>query len=867
MKIVFATNNKHKLDEIRSILGSEIEVLSLQDIGCNADIPETGTTLEENAMQKAEYVYNHYHLSCFADDTGLEVDALNGAPGIYSARYAGGEGHDSEANMQKLLKELGENNNRKARFRTVIALIQKKDVCPCGCTSIKEVHRFEGIVEGEITREKSGAEGFGYDPIFRPDGYDKTFAELGMEIKNQISHRARATQKLCEFLLTFLLLFTFLPLHAQVGTWRAYMSYYEPQQIVKAGDYLFVRASNDLYQYNLNDQSITTYDKISGLSDTYITHIAWNQEAKRLIIVYQNSNIDLLTVDGDIFNISSLYTKSMTQDKTVNGIYINGVYAYLYTGFGVVKLNMQRAEISESYILEYNIKNVGISDNNIYIQTAAGSVFIGDVTDNLIDPHNWKYTTNYPSHIFNTDNSDWDNYQELVSTLHPDGPKYNYFNYMHVENGTLLTTGGGWRDGGQFNRPFCVQMLNEGNEWSIIDEATPYNSTRFTDANTIVYDPNDKTHFYVAACGSGLYEFKDNQFVANYTDGNSSLLSAIKDNYNFVRVDGLAFDNNNNLWMSCSSEAYNKDALLQLNTKTGEWKTYNNDELFYNGTILKILRHSLKDNEGYIWMANDHHDHPCLIRINPDDETIVRYDYFVNQDNTSYILNYIRALVQDLDGNLWMGSDQGLFMYDKQQIADPTQGFTQIKVPRNDGTNYADYLMLGIDISAIAVDAANRKWIGTDGNGVYLISADNMEQLQHFTTENSNLLSDNIESIAINDDTGEVFFGTGKGLCSYMSDANTAAIEMVKENVYAYPNPVSSGYDGLITVVGLSFDSDVKIVTTSGQLVAEGRSNGGMFTWDGRNRQGKRVASGIYMVVAATSEGKKGTVCKIAIIH
>ena len=181
-------------------------MLSLKDINCDVDIPETGQTLQENALQKARYVYDTYHLDCFADDTGLEVEALNGAPGIYSARYASLENplcqaHDSEANMSRLLRELGENNNRRARFRTVIALIQKRDVCPCGCTSIKQEHLFEGIVDGQITRERSGAEGFGYDPIFRPDGYDKTFAELGADIKNQISHRARATQKLADYLL------------------------------------------------------------------------------------------------------------------------------------------------------------------------------------------------------------------------------------------------------------------------------------------------------------------------------------------------------------------------------------------------------------------------------------------------------------------------------------------------------------------------------------------------------------------------------------------------------------------------------------------------------------------------------------------
>lgn len=200
MKIVFATNNQHKLQEIRDILGSKFEIVSLKDIGCDVDIPETGNTLEENAMQKAQYVYDHYNLSCFADDTGLEVEALNGEPGVHSARYAEGTDHDSEANMAKLLRNLEGKDNRKARFRTVIALIQKQDVCPCGCTSIKKVNRFEGIVDGSIATEKHGTAGFGYDPIFVPEGYDKSFAELGESIKNGISHRARAVAKLAEYL-------------------------------------------------------------------------------------------------------------------------------------------------------------------------------------------------------------------------------------------------------------------------------------------------------------------------------------------------------------------------------------------------------------------------------------------------------------------------------------------------------------------------------------------------------------------------------------------------------------------------------------------------------------------------------------------
>ena len=188
-KLVFATNNAHKLEEIRAILGDKVEVLSLKDIQCDVDIPETADTLEGNAVLKAEYIYRHYGMDCFADDTGLEVEALNGAPGVYSARYAGGEGHDSEANMRKLLAEMEGKTNRKAQFRTVICLIEGG-----------AEHLFEGVVKGEIIEEKRGASGFGYDPVFMPEGYTETFAEMGSEEKNRISHRARAVQALCAYL-------------------------------------------------------------------------------------------------------------------------------------------------------------------------------------------------------------------------------------------------------------------------------------------------------------------------------------------------------------------------------------------------------------------------------------------------------------------------------------------------------------------------------------------------------------------------------------------------------------------------------------------------------------------------------------------
>lgn len=188
MKLVFATNNEKKLSEVKQVVGDKFEILSLEDIDCYVDIPETGATLEENATIKAIYVWDNYKLSCFADDTGLEVKSLNGEPGVYSARYAG-EGREAEDNMNLLLERLNKVEDRSAQFRTVITLILDG-----------EQIMFEGKVEGDITTEKSGDKGFGYDPIFTPIGFDKTFAELPGEVKNKISHRGLATEKLINYL-------------------------------------------------------------------------------------------------------------------------------------------------------------------------------------------------------------------------------------------------------------------------------------------------------------------------------------------------------------------------------------------------------------------------------------------------------------------------------------------------------------------------------------------------------------------------------------------------------------------------------------------------------------------------------------------
>ena len=657
---------------------------------------------------------------------------------------------------------------------------------------------------------------------------------------------------------------------AQIGTWRAFMSYYEPQQIIKAGsNTLFVRASNSLYSYHLNDHSITTYDKVNTLSDTYISYIAWSQQTKRLIIVYQNGNIDLMDLQENVTNISSLYTKTLTESKTVNNVYIHQQYAYLCMPFGVIKVNMERAEISETYMLNQNIQTVVIDNTSIYARNDQGTVYSALLSTNLIDKSNWNATDTYPA--FTTDTADWDAYIDIVKTLKPDGPYYNQFYESKIVNGKLYTTGGAFRSGQiALNNPGIIQEY-DFDTWTIyptnINEITGFN---YMDINCVDIDPTDNSRV-MAAGRCGLYEFKNGVLENFYYKENSPLRPVtssstgkyLTDDYTLVH--GIKFDNDGNLWV-LNSQANNVN-LLEF-TKSGQWISHYKNELCYkDNTSMSTMRCLLFDSQGLLWFINTHFYSPCIICYDKTTDKVLIYSSFTNQDGTNYENCYPYDIQEDYQGNIWIATNQGPFYIKKEEKGQSNATLYQEKVPRNDGTNFADYLLSGIHTNGIAIDGGGRKWFATIGNGVFLVSADNMTQLQHFTAENSPLLSNNVQYISINHSSGEVFFLTDKGLCSYIADATVASDDMQKDNVYAYPNPVEPGYTGLITVVGLSFDADVKILTSSGRLVAQGRSNGGTFTWDGCDQQGKRVASGVYMVAAATSDGNKGIVCKLAIIN
>lgn len=610
---------------------------------------------------------------------------------------------------------------------------------------------------------------------------------------------------------------------AQIGTWRNYLAYDDVQQIQAAGNYLFVRASNALYQYNKQDQSIVTYDKTNGLNDTDITQIRWCQQAKRLIIVYQNSNIDLIDTEGNVTNISALYNKIMTGDKTVSSIRIDGVYAYLICGFGIVKMNVQRAEIAD-----------------IYTPTQP----------------------NYPQILPDEDNSDYDKYIDLVKTLKPGGPKYNSMGTLKFINNRLYTCNGDLN-----GTPASLQRL-ENDKWTVFGDESIKNTTgvEYLGLVCVEEDPTDKEHIF-AGGRNGLYEFKNGKFFKFYNHKNSpieSVFSNINPEYEFIT--GLLFDPQGNL-LVMNSESHTH-CILKLKNN-GEWLSFNHPELLkYNGIGLPNLSQLMYDKQGLIWFVNNNWTLPALYCYQSENDAIKAYENLVNQDGTTInAQDGVRCIAEDTEHNIWVGSSGGPFMLERKEINNNGGVFTQVKVPRNDGTDYADYLLAGIDIMSLAIDGGNRKWFGTNGNGVYLISSDNMKEIHHFTSENSKLLSNTVKSIAINPTTGEVFFGTDNGLCSYFSDATKPNTEMTKDNVWAYPNPVEPSYTGPITVTGLSFDADVKILSSNGVVINEGRSNGGTFVWDGCDKKGRRVNSGVYMIVTATNNGEKGTVCKIAVIR
>ena len=470
---------------------------------------------------------------------------------------------------------------------------------------------------------------------------------------------------------------------------------------------------------------------------------------------------------------------------------------------------------------------------------------------------------------------DGDAFKQTISSVIPNSPFYNYFYKLKMVGSRLLSVGGYFEFSSSEHTAFATQY--ENGIWTNFDEESAFEGMGgeyyFRNFHDIIQDPDDPTHHFVGA-KAGLIEYRNYKFEKQYTHTNSALTSIIPTsshaNY-YVWISGLQYDNQKNLWMLNSQV----DTIIKVMKPNGEWFKYYCPEIANHSIMGDMMFDSQR---GWIWITSHFSssvnngglyvlDTNGTLNQRSDDRS--RFFYlFNNQDGQSYHIDNMHCVGEDLNGAIWIGTDAGPFVtFEPSTIFNQDFYFTQCKVPRNDGTNYADYLLGEIEVRCIAIDGGNRKWIGTMGSGVYLVSADGTEILEHFTIDNSPLISNDIYSIAIDGSSGEVFIATENGLVSYMGNAIDPEESFDKDLVKAYPNPVKPDYTGNIIITGLMQNSIVKIVNAAGRLVKEGKSVGGEFTWDRLTNEGKQAASGVYYVLATDSEGDKGVATKFLIVR
>lgn len=465
-----------------------------------------------------------------------------------------------------------------------------------------------------------------------------------------------------------------------------------------------------------------------------------------------------------------------------------------------------------------------------------------------------------------------------ASTIGNIGPRHANSYSLLLDHGRLFVAGGELDDYGIDG----FVGYYDGEKWSDMDEdnARTLPSTEGTNGHVffnldyVAVDPRDANHVMVASYGKGLYEYKNDKFVKLYNADNSPLqypsVVGTAERNNYVRLGGCTYDAEGNLWITAN---YN-DTLLTVLRTDGSWKRVHFAALDEYTRAEKIMF----DSKGRLWcnirVSADGMssglaglDYNGTITTDRDDKSNLRTSA-TNEDGTTCSLEGLKAMAEDQNGQIWIGCSSGVYA-----ITDPDSWFTsnftiyQPKVPRNDGTNYADYLLTGTDVSAIAVDAGNRKWIGTIGAGIYLVSEDGSEILQHFTSSSSPLLSDNVYDLLIEPEKGTMYIATDAGLCSYESQVSAAQPTLEKSNIKVYPNPVRADYKGAVSITGLTNNAEVKVLSTGGQLVARGRSIGGSWQWDATQAaSGERVAPGVYYIVVSTEDGKQSVAAKVAVI-
>lgn len=459
-----------------------------------------------------------------------------------------------------------------------------------------------------------------------------------------------------------------------------------------------------------------------------------------------------------------------------------------------------------------------------------------------------------------------DTFEFLNRYLHPVGPATNYIFSQEQQNKQLLITGGGFYNERDY-KSASISILKK-DYWSNIyqGQINQESGINAMDFGYAISDPLDPSHLFASSWGEGLYEFKDNKFVKRYDKTNSTIEELSRpDGFKATRVSGMIFDKNNNLWVLNSMV----ESIIKIYQKNGQWT-----KLFYpeiadrntNPKNILIDKHSNKwittfGEQDYIFVLNDN----GTISNSADDKRLY-VNTFKDGNNNSYFITDINGIAEDTNGSMWLSTNIGPFRTQNITSTFPTNlDFNRIKVKKDANSNVIITLLEDVPTNAIAIDGANRKWIATQNAGVYLLSTDNSTILEHFTIDNSPLPSNNILSLSIDPENGNVFFGSDRGLIAYKGKVTPASDSF--SNIYVYPNPVRPDYSGVITVSGLKLNSHIKITDLRGNLIIEGSSLGGQFIWNGNNAKGKRVDTGVYLVFGSDQNNSESIVTKIMIVN